>query len=309
VETGKPVLIGVDNTPESARAAAAGWRIAEAEGVPCRLVHVLNHVIAELAVHGSPPTLGGLMVANARKALERSLRGSVPEEVLNTLEIRLGRPSGVLKGLAAESSLLVLGGKRHTALGRWIVGSTVHQLVRDVAAPLLVAGPSGDMPFRILVALDLPSPVEPVLAEARRIARLFRSDLAVLHVIEPIVLSYSPLDPFGVALGDVVSDENWARASEEAFNRAVWPLVDYPMGEKLIRRGPVVDTIRAEVARWRADLLVLGSHGRGWTERLLLGSTTHKLLGDLPTSVLVVPVGKAVATGGAPAPVLTTAFA
>jgi nucleotide-binding universal stress UspA family protein len=50
-----------------------------------------------------------------------------------------------------------------------------------------------------------------------------------------------------------------------------------------------VETILREAFAWQADLLVVGSHGRGWAERLLLGSVTERLLNHLPTSLLVVP--------------------
>src|SRR5207244_9160649 len=39
-----------------------------------------------------------------------------------------------------------------------------------------------------------------------------------------------------------------------------------------------------------ADLLVMGSHGKGWATRVLVGSVTERLLNHLPTSLVVVPV-------------------
>jgi len=39
---------------------------------------------------------------------------------------------------------------------------------------------------------------------------------------------------------------------------------------------------------WNADLIVVGSHGRGFWERMLLGSTTDALVHHAPCSVLVV---------------------
>jgi nucleotide-binding universal stress UspA family protein len=47
----------------------------------------------------------------------------------------------------------------------------------------------------------------------------------------------------------------------------------------------LVDAVR----RGPAALLVLGTHGSGWVDRLLLGSTTEKVLARLPASLLVVP--------------------
>jgi nucleotide-binding universal stress UspA family protein len=63
--------------------------------------------------------------------------------------------------------------------------------------------------------------------------------------------------------------------------------------ERLVRYGGAVETILREALDWRADLLVVGSHGKGWAERLLVGSVTERLLNHLPTSLLVVPTPRA----------------
>ena len=49
------------------------------------------------------------------------------------------------------------------------------------------------------------------------------------------------------------------------------------------------DQILIETAReWEADLIVIGSHGRGFWGRMLLGSITDSLVHHAPCSVLVV---------------------
>ena len=35
---------------------------------------------------------------------------------------------------------------------------------------------------------------------------------------------------------------------------------------------------------------MVGSHGKSWAERVLVGSVTERLLNHLPTSLVVVPV-------------------
>jgi hypothetical protein len=54
-----------------------------------------------------------------------------------------------------------------------------------------------------------------------------------------------------------------------------------------------LEAILREAAEWRADLLVVGSHGKGWAERVLAGSVTEGLINHLPTSLLVVPIAAA----------------
>ncbi|HWC72346.1 MAG TPA: universal stress protein, partial [Gemmatimonadales bacterium] len=79
----------------------------------------------------------------------------------------------------------------------------------------------------------------------------------------------------------------------ETLEREIWPLVKAPGVEKFVRHGTVVDTLLREAANWKADVLVVGSHGKGWAQRVLLGSVTESLINHLPTSLLVAPVGVA----------------
>ncbi|MBI4503149.1 MAG: universal stress protein [Gemmatimonadetes bacterium] len=295
----KVVVVGVDASPESARAASAAWKIAEAAGIECRLVHVVPQLIAGVIAAGPPPTLQSLFLRDARARVEEALKDAVPAGLLERLEVMLGRPATDLVDLAADADLLVLGSKHHTALGRWFAGSTVHQVVRSTDTPTLVAGPSPEVPRRILAAVDLSSAAEQVLEQTRKLAELFRAQVAVLHVIEPVSLTFAPYGLTGLTGGDLLTDVAWLNASRETFDQAVWSQVDYPGAEKLEVTGPVTSVIRSELARWRADLLVVGSHGRGWMDRLLLGSTTHRLLSDLPASMLVVPVRTPVSLYGA----------
>ena len=55
--------------------------------------------------------------------------------------------------------------------------------------------------------------------------------------------------------------------------------------------GPVAITIAAEAEEEDADLIVLGSHGTGDVDRLLVGSVSHGVLYCAQTPVMVVKNG------------------
>ncbi len=76
---------------------------------------------------------------------------------------------------------------------------------------------------------------------------------------------------------------------EEHVTQDVWPMVKAEGAERFVRYGMPLDLIRQEAAAWLADLVVVGSHGKGVVDRLLLGSVTERLLNQLPTSLLIVP--------------------
>lgn len=67
-----------------------------------------------------------------------------------------------------------------------------------------------------------------------------------------------------------------------------------------LREGPVVPSILEAARDSNADLIVMGSHGKGGFERLALGSVTEKVLRKAPCPVLVVPAGEGTETRGLP---------
>jgi nucleotide-binding universal stress UspA family protein len=53
------------------------------------------------------------------------------------------------------------------------------------------------------------------------------------------------------------------------------------------------DVILGEARNWRADLIVMGTHGRRGFNRLLLGSDAERVLRDTPVPLLLVREGHA----------------
>src|SRR2546425_241441 len=83
------------------------------------------------------------------------------------------------------------------------------------------------------------------------------------------------------------------RLLEEMVARDIWPLIRAPGVDALLRHGAALETVEREASEWRADLLVVGSHGKGSVKRMVVGSVTERLINHLPTSLLVVPAAAA----------------
>jgi nucleotide-binding universal stress UspA family protein len=261
--------------------------MAEAAGAPCWLVHG-----SRLAF--DPPAAWELLtdvqllvdrqLDVARQSLRGSLSGKVPDQELAGLEVRLGQPAGVIVDVAHErkAGLIVVGGKHHSPLARWTGGSTALHLVRSTDTPLLVVGPRPDAFRRILMAVDLSHALQPTFETALRVARLFNAEVRVIHAVEPL--------PALAELPVHLSDEAFFADSEEQLHRALEPLTEALAIDTAVVRGPAAPTVARQAADWKADLVVVGSHGKGWMHRLLVGSVTEQLLNELPASLLVVPV-------------------
>jgi universal stress protein E len=281
----QPIVVGVDASAEAAGAAALGWRMAQAAGVRCRLVHACRDLLSAATPPAGRPNedIERAIARSARHHLETALEGSVPMEGLNALTIRPGRTPIVLGEAVNEedAGLVVLGGKHHSALNRWLGGSTALNAVRSLPVPVLVATGPATAKRRIMAAVDLSHAAEPTLEAAQAMATLFGGQLRVLHVVEPIPILPEVPVPYDLSV--------MAAEEEARFGREIWPLVTFPGAQQEVRQGVVPETIFAAVKDWQPDLLVVGSHGKGWIDRMILGSVAESLLNGLPTSLLVVP--------------------
>lgn len=286
---GKSVVVGIDGSASAVRAAAFGWELAQAAHVNCRLVHAMadtwfSDYVAQPAM--AARALLDEVAQHTRERMTESLAGAVPPPALAGVEVLVGRPAAILRAAAEEddSPYVVVGGKHHTAIGRALIGSTAQDLVRTLDRPLFAVADREGSVRRILVGLDLSVASRPALAAARRLARLFDAELRVLHVVEPFRVPLTV--PFALDEAEI------AQRAESAFARLEGGAAGLPHGEWIVRRGTPVDIIAEQAADWAADVVVVGSHGKGWVDRVLIGSITERLLGALPTSVLVVPTGR-----------------
>jgi nucleotide-binding universal stress UspA family protein len=282
----KTIVAGVDATPEGAWAAATAWRLAQATGATCALVHVVRDV-------WTPPTWTPVprdvepyrkaVLAAAKAHLTEVLEGGAPAECVGALELRIGRPALILEEVVRErgADLVVLGAKRHAALARWLGGSTARQAARLLQVPLLVATPSTARIKRVLAAVDLSDAAGATIEAAERFAKLTDAALRFVHVIEP--------PPYMPEVAGVVDVAGFDTLDADLLERSVWPRITLDRAERVVRRGPAAETIAAEASDWKADLLVMTSHGKGMFDRAVLGSVTERLLDELPASLLIVP--------------------
>ncbi|MDH4043294.1 MAG: universal stress protein [Gemmatimonadota bacterium] len=284
----QPVVIGVDSSPAAAEAVRVGWTIARTVNVPCHLVHATPEAwTVPTAPHAGteqPELLNEAVRDAAKSAVRDTLADAVPDEALQFLEVRTGRSATVIRDCVREwqAGLAVLGGKHHSMLGRWVSGSTAHTLVRSLDVPLFVTAHTPLPIQRIVAAVDLSDAAGPTIQAAERLAQVFGARLHIVHIVEPLpIIPDTPLQ---------FNDDEVYRRSEEHLDQYVWPLIAYPGTTTGLRRGVAVDAITAEVAERNAEVVVLGSHGKGWVDRILIGSVTERVLSALPCSMFIVPV-------------------
>jgi nucleotide-binding universal stress UspA family protein len=157
--------------------------------------------------------------------------------------------------------LLVLCSRGLTDLRGLIEGSVSHQILSKAPCPVLCL--SGALPrfslSHVVVAWDGSPAAHSALSVAGRISRVHGTNLAAIHV------GREGAKPQRSGLRAQVS---FAEVSEGP--------------------GGVADTLNEAARAARADLVVMGSHGRGELASMVLGSVTHRLLAISEPPILVV---------------------
>jgi nucleotide-binding universal stress UspA family protein len=142
---------------------------------------------------------------------------------------------------------------------------------------------------RILVPVDGSPTSNRGMTEAIKLAKSSRARLRLLHVVEEFAAFSAP--EVGVDIGPVLEAmraggrKTLARIERRAREAGARP--DTALAENYGMR--VADTIVAQAKRWRADLIVMGTHGRRGIGRALLGSDAELVVRYSPVPVLLVP--------------------
>ncbi len=134
---------------------------------------------------------------------------------------------------------------------------------------------------RILIAVD----GGPLAAHATEVgidlASSLGAEIAFVHAIEP-VLAQAP----GIAPGDLMAEAEREGRRLIAGFRSLLPQTSSPF--EFVHAGKPASEIVKAAKEWRADLIVIGSHGRQGIPRALLGSVAEAVMRHAPCPVLVI---------------------
>ena len=141
---------------------------------------------------------------------------------------------------------------------------------------------------RILVPVDGSHTSTLGLQEAIRIAIDQRAKLRIIHVVDELVVAQN-FDGY-LNTGDLLDTlrEAGKKALQNALalarKRDLKP--ESALFESL--GGRISEIIVKEAKKWRADLIVMGTHGRRGVTRMVLGSDAEAILRSTPVPVLLV---------------------
>jgi nucleotide-binding universal stress UspA family protein len=290
------VVVGVDGSP-GARAALV-WAMADAARRGARL-EVVSAFPVE--VYWSDPILiDERHIEAVRTDTEGHARAFVDDVRSQTggdvvVDV-VAEPGPVIHGLlaAAEGAdLLVVGSRGRGSVRSTVLGSVALHAVTHARCPVVVVHPregTAPTPPRVVVGVDGSDGSREALARAVAEADRMDGDVAAIAAYSVRTYwsgAYQAAVPPVERLRDAARTRAEEMVAEAGAARTVAVLpVEGPAGDALVR------------AAEGAELLVVGSRGRGAVRGMLLGSVALHCVIHAPCPVMVVPAGRGGAAVG-----------
>lgn len=141
---------------------------------------------------------------------------------------------------------------------------------------------------RILVPVDGSPTSRAGLNEALRLAKDQKAKLKLIHIVDELMIFSS--SEAGLNIEPIIESMKRGgkrildHAAKFAAARGVRPETE--LWENAT--GRVAEVLIGRAKRWRADLIVMGTHGRRGVNRLVLGSDAELVVRNSPVPVLLV---------------------
>jgi nucleotide-binding universal stress UspA family protein len=283
------ILVGVDGSASSKVAVAWAARDAAMRGAPLTLVHVLAPpVVMTFPETPMPPGYmewqeeqGKRVIQDAFKIVEQSTgAGGLPQVGSETV---VGSTVPMLVDLSKEAVMMVVGSRGHGWLHRSLMGSVSSNLVRHAHCPVAVihdAGPS--MPqlsgAPVVVGVDGSAVSDAAPAVAFEEASFRGVELVAVYAWHDAHVFDVP----GIDVSAMQNDGERILAEQLAGWQERYP--DVKVRRVVVCDRPADQLIEQSRA---AQIVVVGSHGRGGFAGMLLGSVSMAVVQSARIPVIV----------------------
>lgn len=279
------ILLATDFSARSDRAEARALALARQYDCKLLVLHVLEgkprrRLTRRTRFSPQSRPENRLIERTKRQLLNALVQGG------NRVAVRIeeGEPAPTVLRIAQEEGcdLIVIGVARNEMLGRFTLGETVDELMRDSLIPLLIVTDRVHGPYNnIVVASDYSDASRRALEAA---AAFFPDQiLRILHAHGA---------PGSYAVDDVESYREQMRLAARRQYLAFLNTVNLPAEQRarfevLIEGGNLTELLRDLVESTSIDLVVLGSRVRGLLPEAFVGSIAKRIVSSLPCDALV----------------------
>jgi len=291
--TEKPLVVGIDGSPEAREALRWASRLAVGRGCEIIAVHALGLLEA----------IEGQLVSadNHRAEIEDLVQRDWCSIGLPTgTELRTlvcdGDPVDVLVEMAAEerSAMLIVGSRGAGSAPALALGSTSLHLVQESPVPVLVIPDPEQAGHhlvlrRILVAIDGTPACSPAIEVACELAARFDTWVELVLAVEE-----GPGFPPGPG-ARVRTAFEWAAPAQARRDAEPYcqQVRDHGLPVHMtVERGEPDEVVRRVAARLDADLVVTATHRAGHLTEALLDSVSRRIVRLAHRPTLVVPVSR-----------------
>ncbi len=142
---------------------------------------------------------------------------------------------------------------------------------------------------RILVPVDGSPTSNAGLREAIQTAKGQDASIQLVHVVDYHYLMMGGLEA-GAYIEDLMesltqSGKRILKRAEEQVRKAGVPVTSVLLESSA---GTAADAIVRQAKKWKADVVVLGTHGRRGVRRMLMGSDAEQVVRNSPVPVMLV---------------------
>lgn len=280
--TPRKVLLATDLGARGDRALERVLFVAARDDAQLIIVHALEDADAQAQAAGTSTAPAGMpadLPARVKQRIRQGMRADA-SDILERAKVLVepGEPADVIERIATTEHVDVIvtgiARERPFSTGPVVLGKTVEKLLRRLPAPILIVRNRALAPYqRVVVATDFSEPSAHALQMA---LRFFPGQ--TLHLLHAT-------DPARAEDGQQASRE---QELEQFLSSVFMPESDRARLVPLFQAGAPQQIVRDHVQHAGADLLVLGTRGRGVMLEALLGSTAKSILSALPCDALVV---------------------
>lgn len=281
------ILVGVDGSPDSEAAIRWATREALLRDQPIRLLHAIAPVVVTWPVAYLEASYVDAMEANGREILDhakKTVQAAAGDKTAPAIETQVAHSAAppALVTASRDACMTVSGNRGLGAIGRAFLGSVSSALLHHGRGPIAIVRTEDDRPgddtARVLLGVDGSPASEDATALAFEEASRRGVGLVALHAWSDV--------------GFPFIEGDWERYDESghrilAERLAGWQerYPDVQVERRIVADEPARRLVEASE---QAQLVVVGSRGRGGFKSLVLGSVAAKVAQAAEAPVIVV---------------------